>query len=153
MSSLPEYRPKFPPSARRYFARLIRKYGILGAAERSTIRVSAATLIRIAREFAIALRPGRRPMAESPVAPPQLSSIQKHRLRQILSVAARSHGYNSDRWTMRRVAEVIRRTFSVPCLSCHAAAIVREAGLATRRGVVVDSKRGRGKGGDAREAA
>jgi transposase len=136
--SSPQKRPStFPPSTRRYFARLIRKHGILGAVERSKIAVSAATLLRIAREFEIELRPGRRPMAESHVVPPKLSRDQRYHLRQLLSQPARLHGYNSDHWTMRRVAEMIRRTFAVECLSCHAESIVRAAGMATRRSVVV----------------
>jgi len=143
MNSPRKHHGAFDPATRRYFARIIRKHGILGARRSSTIPVSAATLIRIAKEFAIPLQRGRRPLADSPIAVPQLSSIQKRRLLQMLAGGARSHGYNSERWTLRRVAELIERSFSVRCVSSHVAAIVGEVGLSTRREVVlIDTRAG-----------
>ena len=126
----------FDPATRRKFAQLIRKHGILGAKRSSTIPVSAATLILIAREFEIPLRRGRRPMAATRLAVPRLSSIEHDRLRKLLAGGARSHGYNSERWTLRRVAELIERSFTVRCLSCHAEAIVTRLRMTIRRGVV-----------------
>lgn len=52
--------PTFHPQHRQYFAELIRQYGVHGARHVSKLRVCHATLIKIAREFGIVLKKGRR---------------------------------------------------------------------------------------------
>jgi len=52
--------PTFTQHDRQYLAALIRKYGIRGARQRANISVSQQTLSKIAREFNISLKPGRR---------------------------------------------------------------------------------------------
>lgn len=53
--------PTFKRPQRRQLAELIRQHGVRGAQEVSPTPISAATLQKIAREFAISLRKGRRP--------------------------------------------------------------------------------------------
>ena len=52
--------PTFTQQDRQYLAELIREHGIRGAKRKSRISVCHQTLIKIAREFQIPLRPGRR---------------------------------------------------------------------------------------------
>ena len=54
--------PIFQPDDRQYLADLIRRYGASGARERSAIPISKNTLLKIAQEFEIPLRVGRRPV-------------------------------------------------------------------------------------------
>lgn len=55
--------PTFEEPARREFAELIRQHGIRGTKAVSMIPICETTLIRIAREFHIELKPGRRKKA------------------------------------------------------------------------------------------
>lgn len=52
--------PVFTREDRQYLAGLIRKYGVRGARQKANIPVCQQTLSKIAREFNIALKPGRR---------------------------------------------------------------------------------------------
>lgn len=52
--------PTFSAADRQQLAELIRQHGIRGALRSADIRVSPQTLSKIAREFGIVLRPGRR---------------------------------------------------------------------------------------------
>jgi putative transposase len=45
--------------------------------------------------------------------PPRLTSEQKKRLVQILKGGAQAAGFRSERWTMGRVQQIIRREFNV----------------------------------------
>jgi hypothetical protein len=55
--------PTFTSGDRRYFADLIRLHGARKASEVSKKPVSAHTLLKVAREFEIELKSGRRPKA------------------------------------------------------------------------------------------
>lgn len=50
----------FDQETRRALAALIRQHGATGALERAPVSISMATLLKIAREFKIPLKPGRR---------------------------------------------------------------------------------------------
>lgn len=52
--------PTFTQQDRQYLAELIREHGIRGARRKSRISVCQQTLSKIAREFEIPLRSGRR---------------------------------------------------------------------------------------------
>lgn len=126
-------RPTFDAKTRRYFAKLIGQRGLVGALEHTVIPVSAGTLLKIAKEFEIKLPRGRRPLSASPVSSPKLKRIQKQRLQQILCGSAQLHGYNSDVWTLRRVAEIVERFIAVKCRSCDAKPLVESMGFAVKR--------------------
>ncbi len=51
----------------------------------------------------------------SPGRPRKLTRSQERRLLRILLKGAIANGYRTELWTTKRVAEVIRRTFHVPC--------------------------------------
>ena len=51
----------------------------------------------------------------SPGRPRRLTRSQERRLLRILLKGALANGYRTELWTTKRVAEVIRRTFHVPC--------------------------------------
>lgn len=55
--------PKFLSADRKYLAKLIRKHGIAGAQREAPFSICDGTLIKIARDFRIALPKGRRPRA------------------------------------------------------------------------------------------
>jgi transposase len=48
-----------------------------------------------------------------PGASPKLNSAQKTCLQKILLEGARAYGYPTDLWTLKRLAEVIRKEFGV----------------------------------------
>jgi hypothetical protein len=56
--------PTFRPRDRRYLAGLIHEHGAHGAKRTSRLEVSLATLRKIAQEFGITLRRGRRPLVQ-----------------------------------------------------------------------------------------
>ena len=53
--------PTFTPEQRKQFAKAIRKHGVRQTCAISSIPISLKTLGKIAREFKIELKPGRRP--------------------------------------------------------------------------------------------
>lgn len=109
----------FDNAAREYFATLIRIHGIRGASERSNVRVSKSTLGKIAREFGISLRAGRRLHALIPVPQPQLDSHQVKELSEVLSRGPKEAGYRTKHWTSRQICEIVQRQFAVRCLPHH----------------------------------
>ncbi len=54
-------RPPYPSAERERFAELIRQFGARGAREALSRRVCHGTLLKIAAEFGIELKKGRRP--------------------------------------------------------------------------------------------
>lgn len=110
---------KFDLQTRRYFAQLIEKHGVLGACHASEIPVSSGTMSRIAKEFGIRLKPGRRPLLAFVAPRPRLSSLQKAQLRRTLLSGPLASGYHTDRWTRRRIIDVLDQSFSVKCHPVH----------------------------------
>ena len=51
----------------------------------------------------------------SPGRPRRLTKRQERRLIRILLQGAVAHGYRTELWTTKRVAEVIEETFHIPC--------------------------------------
>lgn len=89
-------RPRtFKYEDRRKLARLIRRHGAHRAMGISATKVSLPTLLKIAREFALELKPGRRaldpPMRRllaTPMQPPQAIEDNEERCSNIDGVAA-----------------------------------------------------------------
>jgi transposase len=48
-----------------------------------------------------------------PGRPPKLSQAQRQQLIRLLKKGPTAHGYRTNLWTLARVAEVIRKNFSV----------------------------------------
>lgn len=109
-------RPRtFRWQTRKYFARLVERFGVSGARTASKILVSRATLMKVAKEFGIQLRTGPRCLDISRNTRPRLNRIQKKELRQILIRGAIAAGCRSDNWTVRRVSNVVTKYFGEKC--------------------------------------
>jgi transposase len=55
----------------------------------------------------------------TPGRPPKLSTSQKKRLTTVLLKGPLAAGYRTDLWTLKRVAQMIRRQFGVAYHPCH----------------------------------
>lgn len=60
-----------------------------------------------------------------PGAKPKLSPQERRRLAKLLLKGPRAHGYRTELWTLRRVAEVIEKHFAVKYHHCHVWRILR----------------------------
>ena len=121
--------PTFSRGERNYFARLIQRHGVRGAREASRIPVSPATLTKVAREFGIRLKAGRRPFDASNAPNPRLSSAQEEQLGQILARGAMAAGYRSDQWTCRRIADIVHKSFGVKCHAIQLKSLLSKLGF------------------------
>ncbi len=54
----------------------------------------------------------------------RLTNAQLEELKQLLSQGATAHGWPNELWTSKRVAEVVRRHFHVPCCAGTACKIL-----------------------------
>ena len=68
-----------------------------------------------------------------PGAKPKLSDRQRARLAQELLKGPRAHGYSTDLWTLRRVAEVIEKRFRVRYNHCHVWRVLRKMGWSSQK--------------------
>src|ERR1700741_4348345 len=64
----------------------------------------------------------------SPGRPRRLTRRQERRLVRILLQGAVANGYRTELWTTKRVAEVIQRTFHMPCHFNTAGQLLRRLG-------------------------
>ncbi len=63
-----------------------------------------------------------------PGRPPRLRPEQREQLLQCLEEGARAHGFATDQWTQRRVAELIERLFGVSFCPFHVGRILAACG-------------------------
>jgi transposase len=63
-------------------------------------------------------RQGLRPQP-TPGRPPKLSTSQEKRLTTVLLKGPLAAGYRTDLWTLKRVAQMIRKQFGVAYHPCH----------------------------------
>lgn len=115
----------FDAAAREHFAALIRIHGIRGASE----PVSKSTLGKIAKEYCIQLRVGRRTYASMPMPQPRLSSDQVKRLTAMLTRGPKEAGYRTNSWTARQICEMVQRSLGVKCLPHHLKEMFAEVSL------------------------
>ena len=109
----------FDLRTRKYFARLIQRHGVRGTREVSKVPVSQHTLTKVAREFDIQLLAGRRPSDPALLPNPKLNNLQKARLEQILSRGPIAAGYRADRWSYRRITDLVHKLFGIKCHAIH----------------------------------
>lgn len=64
----------------------------------------------------------------TPGRPSKLSEPQKQALRKVLEAGPLATGYPTDLWTLRRVAQVIRKRFGVSYNTCHVWFVLRKLG-------------------------
>ncbi len=72
--------------------------------------------------------------------PPTLNIEQKQRLREIVLAGAVASGYDTERWTSRMVADVIRKTFCVEFSASSTRRLLRSLGLSPQLPVVKADK-------------
>lgn len=64
---------------------------------------------------------------------PKLSPQQRKRLLQLLSQGPRAHGYSTELWTLRRVAQLIEQRFGVQYHPCYVWYILRQLGWTAQK--------------------
>lgn len=69
----------------------------------------------------------------TPGRPPKLSRAQRARLERVLLKGPLTAGYSTDLWTLTRVAEVIRRLFSVRYHPCHVWRLLHDMGWSCQK--------------------
>lgn len=69
----------------------------------------------------------------SPGRRPKLSAGERKRLARILRKGARAAGFDSELWTGKRVAELIRREFQVVYHPHHVLKLLRQLGFTPQR--------------------
>lgn len=121
--------PTFDLRTRKYFAHLIELHGMRGACEAARVPVSKTTLVKVAKEFGIRLQAGRRPADRYQIPSWKLASFQQEQLTQILALGPIAAGYRTDRWTCRRIADVIQKTFELKCHPSHLEPLLRRIGF------------------------
>jgi len=127
---------------------------LAAAARFPAIRAGRSSQAAVAREFGVSRAAvcqwyeawgtsGRSALRARPKSgrPPQLTGRQWQRLRTILLRGARAAGFDTERWTLPRIAAVVRREFGVryhpralsPALKAHGFTVQRPATQARER--------------------
>ena len=91
----------------------------LRCAASSVMRWRNAVRRRGERGFQVGTSPGR---------PPKLSQRQRQQLLRLLLQGSLAHGYRTDLWTTRRVAEVIARHFGIQYHPDHVGRLLHALG-------------------------
>ena len=86
-----------------------------GQTYRAVAQVSGASLSSVVRWLQAFRRRGSKGLLSKPTAgrPCRLLPAQKKHLERILLRGAQAAGYSTELWTLRRIAEVIRKGFGV----------------------------------------
>ena len=127
---------------------------LAAAAAFPAVRAGRATQAALARDLGVSAAAvsqwyeawragGRRALRARPKTgrPPQLSGRQWQRLRTLLLRGAVAAGFDTERWTLKRIAAVVRREFGVryhpralaPALKAHGFTAQRPATRAKER--------------------
>jgi transposase len=116
---------------RRLAVRLLEQ-GLMGRQVAKAFGVSCASLTRWKQAY---LKGGEAALAAKPHpgGRARLSVAQRRRLLELLLQGARRHGYSTELWTLRRVAEVIERTFGVEYHPCHVWKVLRSLGWSSHK--------------------
>ena len=86
-----------------------------GHSYRSVATKLESSLSSVVRWFQAYRRKGREGLRSRPTPgrPPRLTKAQKEKLLRLLVKGAPAEGYATDRWTLPRIARVIRKHFGV----------------------------------------
>ena len=95
-------------------ARLLKANKLAQAEIAQQLGVSRAAVTRWAQQLA-AGEPLQRRVA--PGRPPKLTRIQQQSLKRLLKRGARAAGFPTERWTLKRVRQVIVREFGVTIMN------------------------------------
>jgi transposase len=69
----------------------------------------------------------------TPGRPPKLSATQRERLRKLLQGGPPAAGYETELWTLRRVAELIESEFRVSYHPCHVWRVLKKMGWSCQK--------------------
>jgi transposase len=67
-----------------------------------------------------------------PGRPMKLAQVQKKMLVKILLRGARRYGYNSELWTLKRIAKVIKKEFNVTYNITHVWRVLQDFGFSAQ---------------------
>ena len=70
--------------------------------------------------------------AKHPGGPRKINEKQRKRLREILLEGALAHGYATDLWTLKRVAEVIQKEFGEEYTESGVWHVLRDLGMSAQ---------------------
>ena len=82
--------------------------------------------------------------AKHPGGPRKIDAQQRKRLRELLLKGALAHGYATDLWTLKRVAEVIEKAFGEEYTESGVWHVLRDLGLSAQVPVPPGPGTGRG---------
>jgi len=68
-----------------------------------------------------------------PGRPPRLSPVQKKKLEQVLFAGPLAAGFKTDLWTLKRIAKIIKRLFSITYHPSHVWKILTELGWSCQK--------------------
>jgi transposase len=102
---------------RRQAIRLLKAGNTLSAVARA-VSASVSSVFRWYETYRKKGLTGLRPRP-TPGWPPKLSLSQKKRLTTVLVKGPLAAGYRTDLWTLKRVAQMIRKQFGVAYHPCH----------------------------------
>lgn len=117
---------------RRHLAVRLLEQGVKGTQVAKAFGVSCVTVSRWKQGYQKA---GEAALAAKahPGGRPRLTIAQRRQLVRLLLQGPRQHGYSTELWTLKRVAEVIRRSFGVEYHPCHVWKILRNLGWSCQK--------------------
>jgi transposase len=123
-------RPRGSPKAlerRRQRAAALLASGLTMQQVARRLRVSVASVCRWQQKTKVG---GPEALAAKPVPgrPRKLTDAERQRLLRLLKKGAKVYGYPDDRWTLKRVADVILREFDVVYHIGHVWRLLRQCG-------------------------
>lgn len=97
-----------------------------------TVKASSSTVFRWKQMLSEKGREGLKP--KPPTAQKKRLGIeQKEKLKEILLIGARAAGYPTELWTLKRIAEVIKKEFKVEYHPGHVWKVMREMGWTAQK--------------------
>jgi transposase len=106
--------------------------GLKGAQVARVLGVSGAAVTRWKQAYQTA-GPAGLTATPHPGGQSRLTAKQRQRLAKLLLQGPRRHGYRTELWTLRRVAEVIAGTFGVRYHPCHVWKVLRGLGWSCQK--------------------
>jgi len=124
--------PKQLERRRIAIVKMVEEEGMTAAAAAKRGQVSIRSVFNWLQQYRVEGSAGIQ-AKQHPGHPARLNSFQTKRLEKILLSGARTYGYDSELWTCRRVAEVIKKTFGVEYNVDYVGQILRRMGWSPQR--------------------
>ncbi len=106
-----------------------------GASLLAVARAVDASVSSVHRWYQAYQLKGSKGLASVPASgrPPKLSEVQRERLRQLLQHGPPASGYETELWTLRRVADLIESEFAVAYHPCHVWKLLEKMGWSCQK--------------------